>query len=53
MIWVGERAIMRNFSIMVENAPEIKEKKGEKIEQSKWGWILTLEMQFGRQLCSL
>ena len=26
---------------MVENEPELKKKKEEKIYQSKWGWILT------------
>ena len=26
---------------MVENEPELKKKKEEKIFQSKWGWILT------------
>ena len=32
---------------MVENEPELRKKEEEKIYQSKWGWILTLEMQFG------
>ena len=29
MIWVGERPIERTFSIMVENAPELKKKEEE------------------------
>ena len=28
---------------MVENEPELKKKEEEKIYQSKWGWILTLD----------
>ena len=28
---------------MFENEPELKKKEEEKIYQSKWGWILTLE----------